>query len=206
VGVTVAATTSIGAGRRAVVRNRAAGQRPNDRTRMSVHRRAIIAPVSLLILALTGCSSAALSAGTTGSTLADTKAVVQLLRNETANRIPREVIGSVISQSDISEPCDAGDPMRLWRSGVRVVLTEERTKDATQTFRNVVESFRANGWKEVRETDQKSILTSTSSMGIVEISARADTSPSSIGIVVTGPCVATAGAGSAEITKLESAG
>jgi hypothetical protein len=173
---------------------------------MSVHRRAIIAPVSLLILALTGCSSAALSAGTTGSTLADTKAVVQLLRNETANRIPREVIGSVISQSDISEPCDAGDPMRLWRSGVRVVLTEERTKDATQTFRNVVESFRANGWKEVRETDQKSILTSTSSMGIVEISARADTGPSSIGIVVTGPCFATAGAGSAEITKLESAG
>ncbi len=197
----VGATTSTGAGTDAYemrARGPKSGSR-NERIFMPQPTKALLALALPLVAVIAGCSAAPAPLS-----LREEKSTVQLLRNEASNQIPREVVGSIIGQTDISAPCGAGDPMRRWTSAVRIVLAPEHDDEAMQVYRHLVESYLSTGWTETPTDDQNSSLTSVSSLGVISLSTRADTTPSSILIDVTGPCVRTDGAGSPEVLELES--
>ena len=140
-------------------------------------------------------------------TLVQTKATVQLLRNETATRIPAKMIAVVENTSDLSQECDAGDPIRHWESSALVAITAEGAPHTRNIFRDLVNNYVGDGWKEGNVGDRQAVLTNDNSMAKVDIlmvdDADGDGEGASLRVVVTGPCVATAGADSEEVVRLE---
>jgi hypothetical protein len=156
----------------------------------------------VLLLALTGCTAAPAEL-----TLVETKSTVQLLRNETATRVPKDVLLSVVKSEDRSEACDIGDPIRSWRSSVTLNISAQRAQEARQLWADLVASYVDEGWRQGNVGDREAVLTTTESVATIDIlvteDADRDGDGASIIVLVTGPCVTTDGYDSDEVAQLE---
>ncbi len=160
---------------------------------------------------LAGCSS---SAESTGTTLAETKSPVQLLRNELADRIDDAVVSELLIANDKSTACRTpeADPeglQRSWESTARVELVEG--SDPKDVIEDLVGSFVEQGWERGTYGTASIIeLTRPGNGSEIHISSKKPNeetgAPGEIQIGVGGPCVMTAGADSDEVRALESAG
>ncbi len=144
-------------------------------------------------------------------TLAETKSPVQLLRNETASRIPAALIADVEQTEDVSFACvtPENDPkglIRSWRSRVRVQLNQNTSAEAV--LKTLVTSFVDQGWKEGTYGSATIIdLTRDKSLTTIHLSTKKADVKTGIGAIiqlqVAGPCVKTAGGESDEVKLLE---
>lgn len=165
---------------------------------------ALSAIVCALALSMLGCTAAP-----TGLALVDTKSAVQLLRNETASRVPADILLSIVKSEDGSAACDAGDPLRYWRSSVTLNISAQRASEARQVFSDAVDGYEAEGWHAGSVGDREAVLTSDDSIATIDIlvteDADRDGDGAAIRILVTGPCIMTDGENSDEVTGLEEA-
>jgi hypothetical protein len=181
------------------------------------HGRTVVglAVALLTIVGLSACSTADSGAGTL--TLAQTKSPVQLLRNEAANRIGNIVVGTVDSTSDVSKACKTAeaDPKglsRSWTSSISVSLATGTAWRLEEVAQSLITSFTDQGWtaergiqSDVSYTGLKSD-TSSATIGVTsKIGDDAAGVPAELLITTNGPCVATDGAESDEVKKLEAA-
>jgi len=180
-----------------------------------------MATIALSLLCLTACATgsgaAAGSGGGSKLTLAQTKSPVQLLRNEAASRIDEFIVDNVDETEDLSVACktEAADPLglsRSWTSSVEVSLKEGSAWRASIVADELVASFEKQGWiasrgapAAVTYTGLKS-ETSAATIGLtVTTEDLATGTPAQLQITSKGPCVATQGAESDEVKKLETA-
>jgi len=172
----------------------------------STARRGLLAvSVALgLIITLGACSSSE----PTGLTLAQSKSPVQLLRNETASRIPAGLVAEVINSSDASENCrtpetDPEGLERSWKSSARITLTPEADLDLVMS--KLFISFREDGWEQgTFGSDTIIEFTKPDSVAKIHITTSSkEGEATAIQVKVSGPCVMTAGEKSDEVIKLE---
>ena len=187
-----------------------------DHTRIA----AGLAAVTLSLVCLTACATDSGAAGSGGGsklTLAQTKSPVQLLRNEAASRIDEFIVENVDETEDLSVACktEAADPLglsRSWTSSVEVSLKEGSAWRASIVADELIASFEKQGWiasrgapSAVTYTGLKS-ETSAATIGLtVTTEDLAAATPAKLLITSKGPCVATEGAESDEVKKLETA-
>jgi hypothetical protein len=160
----------------------------------------------MLALVLTACSST--ESG--GLTLAETKSPVQLLRNEAASRVPSGLVAEVATTVDASTNCrsEEADPdglQRSWKSSARIVLTPEADLDLVLSKLYV--SFKEDGWEQGTFGSASIVeFTKADSIANIHVTVRKakEDKPAELQVQVAGPCVMTAGAGSDEVTRLES--
>jgi hypothetical protein len=159
------------------------------------------------ILILTGCAA---SPAGDGLRLVDTKSPVQLLRNEAAGRLDADVVSKVRKTGDLSFPCyneeeNPGGLIRQWKSSAELVLVEG--SDRVGAAQALATSFTDQGWEAKEVSSDTSfaltILTKAGSVASIEISSADESASAMIRITATGPCVATAGPDSDEVTDLE---
>ena len=174
-----------------------------------------IAATATAILALgvlAGCAPATVDLSEYGEyTLGETKSIVQLMRNDVAGSIPPSVVVSNGDSADLSVACfpTSNDPdglVRSWQSTERVDILETAAGGVWGVFDRLVTSYQNKGWKvedvELPDASQAVELTSGSIAATIQLSIPTDESPV-IQLVATGPCTATAGADSDEVTRLE---
>jgi len=167
-----------------------------------------LAAAVLGIALIAGCTSTP-----AGATLADSKGLVQLVRNEAGQRLPADDVEDVTLVDDGSEACAeaADDPEgleRRWASTLLVTLSPTASDTLETTYSELIDSFVGNGWSEVsyggggaatlQKPDQEA--------SIAFAAAKADpnaATPPTIRITIHSACVTTAGAESDEVTKLE---
>jgi hypothetical protein len=183
------------------------------------HTRSIAAAalVAIALTALTACAggSSPSAGGAATLTLAQTKSPVQLLRNEAASRIDEFVVETVNETEDLSTACKTAeaDPLglsRSWTSSVEVSLKPGSAWRAGIITEDLIASFEKQGWvasrglpSAVTYTGLKS-ETSAAHIGLTltneDVAAGV---PAKLQITTQGPCVATDGAESDEVKKLE---
>ena len=186
----------------------------------------IVAVAAGIIIAgsLASCASAPATDTGTSVTLAQSKSPVQLLRNETASRIPTGAIEALGESTDSSVAClsEEDDPdglVRQWTS-TSVVLIERASQWRTKKIaKDLVQTLVDDGWT-ARDAGgsasvQSSLLTRGVSLAEIMITSKEpseSTASTSKGEVVTdyrieiethGPCVETDGPESDEVTRLE---
>jgi hypothetical protein len=177
-----------------------------------------VAIITVSLATLTACASGSTTAGSGGGatlTLAQTKSPVQLLRNEAASRIDEFVVETVNETEDISVACKTAeaDPLglsRSWTSSVEVSFKAGSAWRATIVAEDLTASFEKQGWiasrgapSAVTYTGLKS-ETSSATIGLtVTTEDLATSTPAKLQITTKGPCVATDGAESDEVAKLE---
>lgn len=176
--------------------------------RVQFTRVAVIATVAVALL------SACAQASTTPAqlTLAETKSPVQLLRNEAASRVPAEAIEGIVKQQDRSTACRTSetDPKgleRSWRSTVRFELKDSPSVDPQSVVDELAESFVDDGWTkgsfgvativELTRPGSETKIHISMSPGNEDAATAA-----AVQLVVSGPCVMTAGAESHEVLDL----
>lgn len=162
----------------------------------------ILVPL-LIVATLAGCSS------DSGSLrLTDTKASVQLLRNEAWFRLPDVMVKGDYETTDVSMPCDDSGVQRSWLSGTTALINNSFAPRTSGVASELVASFREQGW----ESSQRSLAGSTQytlqrldSFAVISVLAteKADGHRASIAISISGPCVATGGEDSDEVRLLE---
>jgi len=173
-----------------------------------------IAAISILMLA--GCAPS--SGGSASSiTLAQTKSPTQLLRNETASRVPTAIIAEVAGSEDTSIACktEKSDPkgiMRSWKSSVLINVEKGSAWRTKAVVDEMSASLVADGWESSKGFDsevQLTLLTSKQSSVGIELGATQPAEDSDKGatirVTTTGPCVTTGGAESDEVRMLENA-
>ncbi len=165
------------------------------------------------VFALSACAQGGAQASDgSGLSLRETKSIVQLLRNEVANRIPSEVVDSVGGTADVSITCgiEANDPKgytRYWSSRIDVALTTGSS--SLDVFDDLSASFKDQGWEvedyTLGDAPRAQQLTGGSSVASLSLSLfdSTATAPALIRIEAHGPCVKTAGATSDEVKNLE---
>jgi hypothetical protein len=180
---------------------------------------ASIAIVSVSLATLSACASSS-TAGSGGDsatlTLAQTKSPVQLLRNEAASRLDEFVVETVNETEDLSVACKTAevDPLglsRSWTSSVEVSFKPGSAWRVSIVAEDLTTSFEEQGWvasrgapSAVTYTGLKS-ETSAATIGFTVTSENLETAtPAKLQITTKGPCVATGGAESDEVKKLES--
>ena len=191
----------------------------------NARRAAAITIVILAAASLAGCGT---DGGTTAKTasLATTKSPVQLLRNEAAGRIPPAVIESVTETEDLSKACldESEDPKglsRSWYSSAQVLVENASAWRVDAVVDGVAQSFVDQGWLARplggSATSRVILLSSETSPAEIQLSANrpdpdaaapdaeasAETVDVTIDLSVHGPCVATDGADSDAVKKLE---
>jgi len=174
-----------------------------------------IASIAISVLSVSLLAGCAAETSPNVLTLAQTKSPVQLLRNETASRVPTTMIEDVVESEDVSVACKTieADPlglMRKWKSSVLMTIktgSAWRTLDAAD---EVVQTYVDEGWTSSRGFDSAvtvTVLASERQATAIEVQARepdkGGDDGATIRVTTTGPCVATEGADSAEIRKLE---
>ena len=175
---------------------------------MSGTRTPALASAIIAVTLLAGCASAA-----AGATLADSKGLVQLVRNEAGQRLPADDVAEVKLVDDGSEACaDAADDPegreRRWASTLVVTLSPTASDSLETTYSELIDSFVGNGWSEVSyggggaATLQKPDEDASIAFAATQADVDAATPPS-VSITIHSACVATAGAESDEVTKLE---
>ena len=169
----------------------------------------------LVLLAVSGCAGGESAVGAVANepTLAETKSVAQLLRNEAAGRLPEIVFKEINGQDDVSEACEseADDPdglSRSWLSTMTILLTNSQSARIATVSQELAESFVADGWVEEKtDSDNKTLIALTSETSIATIAfsvePKVDGQEPAISITTTGPCVTTAGGDSDEVKALE---
>ena len=193
----------------------------NRSTRMLV----AVLSLSLSVGALTACAGATAQGGVPAGdypdlTLAQSKSPVQLLRNEAVSRIPEEVVLNAPSNIDGSQAClsSSEDPdgvIRRWTSAIDVNLRLPEAPNTQAIVDGVLASFTEDGWRSAVVAGSKadndaylltnrgagSASTSLTELRIEPIVA-IDGASSFIRVAVSGPCVVTDGAKSAEVADL----
>jgi hypothetical protein len=173
---------------------------------VSTARRGLLAvSVALgLVLTLGACTSSE----PTTLTLAQSKSPVQLLRNETASRIPSALVADVVNASDGSVNCrtpetDPEGLSRQWKSSARIILTPEA--DLALVMSKLFISFREDGWEQgTYGTDTIIEFTRPDSVANIHITtSEKEGEATEIQVQVAGPCVMTGGESSDEVVKLE---
>ena len=189
---------------------------------------ALSALLVISTLALTGCGQDAQSAAVSGDfpdmTLTETKAPVQLLRNEAAGRIPPAVIHTIEETQDVSVAClsETEDPdglIRSWNSTAIVTMEKGSAWRVESVVDKLIATFTDQNWtaRSLGQTAdfRSSLLTSKTTLAEIQIiGQRPDEDQSAtstaevvedvtIEVQVHGPCVRTEGADSEEILKLE---
>ena len=159
--------------------------------------------VLVAALALAGCSSAP-----DGLTLVETKATVQLLRNDAWYRLPEVMVKDDAETTDVSKACDDNGAMRSWTSSTVALVTNSQAPRVVTAGDNLAASFTEQGWEASRSEDGAAVLTvltRSTSVAVIEIEAveKTEAHRASIRITASGPCVATAGADSDEVRNLE---
>ncbi len=156
----------------------------------------------LLIALLAGCA-----ASPAELSLVETKSAVQLLRNSTAALVPDDALLSVVKSVDASEPCDAGDPIRRWRSSVILNISAQRAGEVRGFFDDLVARYVDDGWKRGNVGDREAVLSTPDSVATIDVlmteDADHDGDGASITVLVIGPCVTTDGQDSDEVTGLD---
>lgn len=170
-------------------------------------RNAAIALAVVLAALAAGCASTP-----AGATLADSKGLVQLVRNEAGQRLPADDVQEVKLVDDGSEACDADDPKgieRRWASTLHITMLPSASDSFETTYSDLIESFVGNGWSEVSyggggaATLQKPDNNASIDFAATKADVDAATPPT-IRITIHSGCVTTAGADSDEVTELES--
>ena len=171
-----------------------------------------VAAILLVASVLAGCSSTDSSSGSV--TLAQTKSPVQLLRDETASRIPSAAVGAVSKTEDKSISCKAKakDPegkSRKWKSSTLLEIEAGSAWRTAAMVDDVVASFVEDGWEasdSVGTGVKVKILKSKTSAAQIQLSTKEAESKKDIAkiqVTVTGACVETGGADSPEVMELE---
>jgi hypothetical protein len=167
---------------------------------------------------LAGCATEESS----GPTLADTKSPVQLLRNETATRIPPAVIESVSETEDFSIRCksESEDPIglrRSWHSNTAVTVEAASIWRVDAIVDEIGQSYADQGWivtpVAVDDHTHAVDLTREGSASEIRVSAHRPNvdkplasdagEPVTIEVQSHGPCVDTEGPDSDAVKKLE---
>ena len=182
----------------------------------------VIVAATVAVLSLT-CAVGCAEANPGGTSLADTKSPVQLLRNEAASRIPPAAIESVSKTEDMSVRCktESEDPAglrRAWHSNTVVAIEAAAVWRVDAIVDEIGASFVEQGWTltPVAAHDRTHALTlsregSASEIrvsahrpdpGAAPLAADAD-KPVTIDVETHGPCVDTEGADSDAVKKLE---
>lgn len=164
----------------------------------------LLAPMALLILALSACAPEP-----AGPTLAETKSPVQLLRNETASRVPAAMVAEVTTTVDASSSCRTAeaDPeglQRAWKSSARLTLVPEADLDLVLSKLYI--SLREDGWAQGIYGSASIVeFTRDDSLANIHVSVKkaSDSDPAELQLQVAGPCVMTAGEASDEVRSLE---
>ena len=151
------------------------------------------------ISSLTACAADQASE----ASLADSKVSVQLLRLDTLTRIPVEYISEIVSTNDIPEPCGDGDPNLRWVSSSSARFTSGATDQVTGVYDELIASFIERGWTTKFDSEGTTQLTSDASIATVEIEQHLETTPRSVDVLVTGPCLLTSGLDSPEVEVLQ---
>jgi hypothetical protein len=162
---------------------------------------------------LSGCASlgAPSSQLAPGPSLADSKAAAQLVRNDAATHLPEVMVKQVVDLSDASFECDetAGDSaglMRSWHSGASLLITNSQAARIDIVSQRLVQAYVDNGWTATVDSDGTTMLSKEGKPDISIDPVEKGQGPQPlIRIETTGPCVATDGAGSAEVRELENA-
>jgi hypothetical protein len=174
-------------------------------------------------LLLGGCAQG--SAPPEELTLLQTKLPAQLLRNDVASQIDPAVVASIGDAVDQSIACltEKEDPkglQRSWQSIVTVLLVDASAKDVDSIIDDVAAGLTEQGWKLASLGDSAIIHTrylSNESSSTIELSAissdedaqyvdSSELENASLVVNVHGPCVATDGTDSDEVTSLEEDG
>jgi len=185
---------------------------------------AVVAASLLIAGSLAGCASAPVADTGTSVTLAQSKSPVQLLRNETASRIPTGAIESVGESTDSSIACLSADDdpdglVRQWTSTSVVFIERASQWRTAKIAKDLVQTLVDDGWT-ARDAGgsasiHSSLLTRGVSLAEIQITSKVpseSTASNSKDEVVTdyrieiethGPCVETDGPESDEVTRLE---
>ena len=157
----------------------------------------------LLIVTLAGCST-----DDGRLRLVETKSPVQLLRNEAWLRLPDVMVKGDYETLDVSMPCDEDGTERSWLSRTTALINNSFAPRTTTVAEELVDSFSEQGWT----------TTVASGTGNTEYTLEKEGSPARISVLavektpdhratiaisISGPCVATDGADSAEVRVLE---
>jgi hypothetical protein len=187
----------------------------------TMHRSMTLAGAAVVTsLLLGGCAQG--SAPPEELTLLQTKLPAQLLRNDVASQIDPAVVASVGDAVDQSIACltEKEDPkglQRSWQSIVTVLLVDASAKDVDSIIDGAAAVLTEQGWKLASLGGSAVIHTrylSNDSSSTIELSAISDDEDAqyvdssqlenaSIVVEVHGPCVATDGTDSDEVTSLE---
>ena len=159
----------------------------------------------LLIAALTGCVQ-----GSQAPRLVETKAVVQLLRNEAWYRLPDVMIKGDAETEDVSIGCvgDQEGRLRAWKSSTVALVNNSFAPRVVGVADTLVATFANQGWTSERSESfdgVTTVLERLNAVAVITIEARAKTPEhrASVRITVTGPCVITDGPESEEVRMLE---
>ena len=158
----------------------------------------------LLVLVLAGCTTA----DTGELRLVDTKSSVQLLRNEAWLRLPAVMVKGDEETDDASVACDESGASRSWRASTTALINNSFAPRTTTVAQELVDSFSEQGWTatvasgagNTEYTLEKE--GSPARMSVLAVEKTAD-HRATIAISISGPCVATDGADSAEVRVLE---
>lgn len=159
----------------------------------------------LLVVALTGCVQSSQA-----PRLVETKAVVQLLRNEAWYRLPDVMIKGDVETEDVSTGCigDQEGRLRAWKSSTIALINNSFAPRAIGVADTLAATFANQGWTPVRtevDGDVTTVLQRTNAVAVITIDAVSKTTEhrASVRITVTGPCVVTDGPQSEEVRMLE---
>ena len=187
----------------------------------TMHRSiALIGAAIAIPLLLSGCASG--DAPSDELTLLETKLPAQLLRNDVASQIDPSLVDSTSDDVDQSIAClpEKEDPkglQRSWQSIVTVLLVGDSAGDVDSIIDGVASSLTEQGWKLASLGGSAVLHTrylSNESSSTIELSAistdadalyveSSELENASIVVDVHGPCVATDGTDSDEVTSLE---
>jgi hypothetical protein len=164
---------------------------------------------------LTACASSSSEGATAdgGLTLATIKSPIQLLRNETADRIDPEIVDDIVQPTDASSACksledDPDERWRTWQSGVLVLVDYTSAPDVNDVIADLVSSYTDQGWTETdAPTEKTTRLVKDTTFATIDVRGVQRDKIAKVGgqvqIVVGGPCVETDGPASAEVRSLE---
>lgn len=144
-------------------------------------------------------------------TLVESKAPVQLMRNEISARIPAVVVENLIEATDASVSCKDADEdpeglYRAWQSTATFGVVNSRAGILDNIVGGVVDSFVEQGWVSEADTEEQGIVltkaVSAAELRLTTVERSADNEPQ-IKISTVGPCVLTEGPNSDEVVLLE---
>lgn len=161
-----------------------------------------LAVLALPLILLTACTTA-----TDGTSLAETKSPVQLLRNAVAARIPGELLRGA-ENTDASESCDGDEMLRAWHSSVTLDVDTTGTEGMDALVDTLSASFEDDGWVSTPGNDRLDYKQAYFTGGVsgvqIQVSVlSAQPGAEQILVNVIGACVLTDGPDSDEVTSLE---